>query len=94
MHSQLFLNQGAIVLAISIAMAGTAVSQGRRLIDATVVSQKCGWSRQHTIRAADRGRMPAGFKVGRLRRWDEAEIDAWILAGCPPMYGDRTSSTT
>jgi hypothetical protein len=24
--------------------------------------------------------------VGRLRRWDESQIDQHIAAGCPPLY--------
>jgi predicted DNA-binding transcriptional regulator AlpA len=34
-------------------------------------------------RDAVEGRMPAGLKIGRARRWRAAEIRAWIDAGCP-----------
>ena len=33
------------------------------------------------------GRIPPGFRIGRLVRWTRAEIDAWIQAGCP-HYSD------
>jgi hypothetical protein len=29
--------------------------------------------------------IPAGFKVGRLRRWDEVQISEHIAAGCPRL---------
>jgi predicted DNA-binding transcriptional regulator AlpA len=70
---------------IASAIAEPTITLGRRLIDAKVVGQKCGWSPQHTIRAADQGLMPASIKIGRLRRWDEAQIDAWIACGCRPV---------
>ncbi len=34
---------------------------------------------------ADAGRLPAGVKLGSLRRWDKAELEAWISAGCPAV---------
>jgi len=29
------------------------------------------------------GRLPKGFKLGRLRKWLRSDIDAWLMAGCP-----------
>lgn len=28
-------------------------------------------------------KLPRPLRLGRLRRWDPAEIDRWIEAGCP-----------
>jgi hypothetical protein len=42
-------------------------------------------SRRQVFRCADAGTIPAGFRIGRLRRWDEVVIDAHIAAGCPPI---------
>ena len=37
------------------------------------------------LRYADSGRMPWGYKIGALRRWDLDEIEAWISGGCKPL---------
>lgn len=57
----------------------------RRLIDADAVARKLSWSRRQTFRAADSGLMPPGLRLGRLRRWDESELDSRIASGCRPV---------
>ena len=37
------------------------------------------------LRYADSGRMPWGYKIGALRRWDLDEIEQWIKNGCKPV---------
>lgn len=37
------------------------------------------------LRYADSGRMPWGYKIGALRRWDLDEIETWISGGCKPV---------
>lgn len=37
------------------------------------------------LRYADSGRMPWGYKIGALRRWDLGEIESWISGGCKPV---------
>ena len=37
------------------------------------------------LRYADSGRMPWGYKIGALRRWDLDEIEQWIKNGCRPI---------
>jgi predicted DNA-binding transcriptional regulator AlpA len=54
----------------------------RRLGDVKAVSEMLGYSWRTVLRHADRGVIPAGFKLGALRRWDLAEIDAFIANGC------------
>jgi excisionase family DNA binding protein len=62
----------------------------RRLIDAKATGQKLGCSWRTVLRLADAGRIPRGYKIGALRRWDEAELDAFIAEGCkPPKSGRR-----
>jgi predicted DNA-binding transcriptional regulator AlpA len=56
----------------------------RRLGDCKAVGQVLGCSWRTVIRLADAGRIPAGYKLSALRRWDMAEIDAFIAAGCKP----------
>ena len=42
------------------------------------------------LRHADRGLIPPGYKLGALRRWDAAELEAFIASGCkPPKAGRR-----
>jgi predicted DNA-binding transcriptional regulator AlpA len=36
------------------------------------------------------GRLPAGIRIGRSKRWRVEEIRAWVAAGAPPP----TSQTT
>lgn len=55
----------------------------RRALDADQVAALYGISRRQVFRAADAGTIPPGFRVGRLRRWDEVAIDNHIEAGCP-----------
>ncbi|GDX95200.1 hypothetical protein LBMAG47_08640 [Planctomycetia bacterium] len=50
-----------------------------------------GVSTRHVERLADAGKMPAGLKVGRLRRWSRRAIREWILAGCPSCRKGRAS---
>ena len=57
----------------------------RRLIDANGAARKAGCSSRHWLRLCDVGMAPWGVKLGALRRWDEAEIDAWIAGGCKPV---------
>lgn len=56
---------------------------GRMLIDVHVVAQKYDAHPRSIFRLADAGKIPFGLKLGSLRRWDLAEIDAHIAAGCP-----------
>jgi predicted DNA-binding transcriptional regulator AlpA len=42
----------------------------------------CSW--RTVIRLADAGRIPPGYKLSALRRWDMAEIEAFIASGCKP----------
>ncbi|WP_165249241.1 helix-turn-helix transcriptional regulator [Paludisphaera soli] len=56
----------------------------RRLIDAVQVAAKLGMSRRQVFRAADSGAIPMGCRLGRLRRWDESALDAFIADGCRP----------
>ena len=62
-----------------------APSPPRRCLDADEVGVKYGISRRQVFRSADALMIPPGFKLGRLRRWDETEIDRHISAGCPPL---------
>jgi predicted DNA-binding transcriptional regulator AlpA len=57
----------------------------RRLGDARAVGQVLGYSWRTVLRHADRGLIPSGHKLGGLRRWDMAEIEAFIAGGCKPV---------
>jgi excisionase family DNA binding protein len=62
-----------------------------RLIDAREAARRygCGW--RTLYRLADRGSIPPGIRLGALRRWDAAAIDAHIAAGCPPLRREGRS---
>ena len=56
----------------------------RRLGDAKAVGRVLALSWRTVYRLADRGAIPPGFKIGSSRRWDLAEIEAFIARGCKP----------
>ena len=60
------------------------VQATRRLGDAKAVGELLGCSWRTVYRLADAGKIPAGCKLGALRRWDLAEIEAFIAGGCKP----------
>jgi predicted DNA-binding transcriptional regulator AlpA len=62
-----------------------AEGSARRLIDAKEAGRVLGMSWRTVLRHADAGRIPPGFKLGALRRWDAAELDAFIAGGCKPL---------
>lgn len=70
---------------VSPELAATVTQAGRRLIDAKQLGQLLGCSSRHAIRMADEGVLPWGVKLGRLRRWDLSEIEAFIADGCKPV---------
>ncbi len=61
------------------------VPPGRMLIDVHTVAAKYGADERSISRWADAGKIPFGVKLGSLRRWDNAEIDAHIAGGCKPV---------
>ena len=56
----------------------------RRLIDSKQAGRVLGCSWRTVLRLADAGKIPPGYKLGALRRWDMAEIEAFINGGCRP----------
>ena len=71
-------------MSMSASLAPSA-SPSRRAINADQVAGKYRMSRRQVFRCADSGAIPPGFRIGRLRRWDEVAIDDHIAAGCPPV---------
>ncbi len=63
---------------------------GRQLVKVEVLEWKYGADKRSIFRWADAGKIPFGVKLGSLRRWDLAEIDAHIAGGCKPV---RTPSS-
>ena len=60
-----------------------------RLADAKAVGKVLGCSWRTVYRLADAGKIPSGFKLGALRRWDLSEIEMFIAGGCKPPKGAR-----
>lgn len=68
----------------------TESAPGRRLIDARAAGRVLGCSWRTVYRLADAGKIPAGLKLGALRRWDASDLDAFIAGGCkPPRTGGK-----
>jgi excisionase family DNA binding protein len=44
-----------------------------------------GCSTRHIYRLSDSGRMPLPLRLGSLVRWNRAQIQEWIDAGCPKV---------
>jgi excisionase family DNA binding protein len=63
------------------------------LLDSRAVAAMLTVSVRHVERLAEAGRMPAGLKIGRLRRWRRRVILDWIERGAPvcrrPAGGNR-----
>lgn len=66
---------------------------GRSLIHVKIVAQKYGCDERSVFRWADAGKIPFGVKLGSLRRWDIAEIDAHIASGCKPVRSVTAKSS-
>ena len=62
-----------------------SVEPSHRLVTAKEAARKLGCSWRTIYRLADRGVIPAGIKLGSLRRWDATELDAFIANGCKPL---------
>jgi predicted DNA-binding transcriptional regulator AlpA len=60
-----------------------------KLIDVKAAAKRCGIAPRTLLRLADSGRAPWGLKIGGLRRWNVAELDAWIANGCPRIRSIR-----
>lgn len=57
----------------------------RRLVSAKEAGAILGCSWRTVLRLADAGKIPVGFKLGSLRRWDAADLDEFIRGGCKPL---------
>jgi predicted DNA-binding transcriptional regulator AlpA len=65
---------------------------GRILVDVNTVAKKYGADKRSVYRFADAGIIPFGIKLGSLRKWDLAEIDSHIAAGCPRVRRTKANS--
>ena len=64
-------------------MAGNTEPTTPQLLTVPDVARLLNCSTQHVRRLADSGRMPRPVKLGVLIRWNRAEIETWLAAGCP-----------
>jgi excisionase family DNA binding protein len=55
----------------------------RHMLTDKNVAERLSCSTRHVHRLADLGLMPAGLKLGGLRRWDADLLEGWIARGCP-----------
>ncbi|MFM9961847.1 MAG: helix-turn-helix transcriptional regulator [Planctomycetaceae bacterium] len=78
-------NANAAVVEQGVSTNSRPMPPGRMLIDVRTVAAKYGADERSIFRWADAGRIPFGIKLGSLRRWDLAEIDAHIANGAKPI---------
>lgn len=57
----------------------------QRLLSVAKVANLLGCSQRGVWRYRDAGRMPAAISLGRLVRWRQTDIEAWIADGCPDV---------
>ena len=50
---------------------------------AKTLGLRLGLSKRQIFRLRSCGKLPAPVKIGGSVRWISAEIESWILAGCP-----------
>lgn len=63
----------------------TATQAAPALLDIRAAAALAGISGRHLEDLAREGLAPAPLRLGRCRRWREAELREWIEAGCPEV---------
>lgn len=53
------------------------------LVTGGLLALLLGVSKRHIERLDVSGKLPDAVRLGRSKRWRRAEIEAWLLAGCP-----------
>lgn len=53
------------------------------------VARLVNCSVRSVYRLVDTGAMPTPVRIGGLRRWRRAQIEAWIADGCPKVKGGQ-----
>ena len=53
------------------------------LIGAKEAARLCGVGRTTWFLLVSSGKAPAPVRLGRRVLWNRAELEAWIIAGCP-----------
>ena len=53
------------------------------LLDVKAVAALLNVSAAHVRRLSRSGRMPRPVLLGQLLRWNAAELEKWMAAGCP-----------
>jgi excisionase family DNA binding protein len=74
-------------MAVANTNPATSTTGIRRMLVDKAVAERLNCSVRHVHRLVDLGLLPAGLKLGGLRRWDADALEAWIAKGCPPVRG-------
>ena len=61
------------------------VRRGALLISAEQLAELLHVSKRTLWRLRSRGRLPEPVLLGSSVRWRSAEIESWVLAGCPTL---------
>ena len=54
-----------------------------QLIGVKEIARRTGLSERSVWRLRDSGALPPPLRFGRLVKWRDADVDAWLGAGCP-----------
>ena len=65
----------------------TTTQAPRALLSAATVAAMLEMSRSKFLKMVQDGEAPQGLKLGRLRRWPMADVQAWIANGCRMQQG-------
>lgn len=65
--------------------AGRRGASEAELLDVKQTARLVNISQRTVYRLVDAGKMPAPIKLGSLVRWRRAQLEAWIVQGCPAV---------
>jgi excisionase family DNA binding protein len=63
------------------------------LIGIRDVAKLLGCSERHVTNLVREGRIPSPIKLGRLVRWSQQQLAAWIEGECQPVCVTRVTAT-
>ena len=59
-------------------LAALSAARNPDALDAMQVAVVCGWTVSTLYRRMEAGDAPPSYKVGRYRRWNQAELERWL----------------
>ena len=63
---------------------GSRIALSALLVRAEEAADMLGLGRSTFYKHDARGLVPMAVRLGSVKRWNVAELQAWAVAGCPP----------